>query len=294
MPKRSDSEWVRYDDSSVVDLREQERSKKLVEAVRNHDCFYDGDLDDALAEYEKYSHNESVHGDCLDYMASLPKESVDLVIADPPYGDFPLINQAIREARRVCRGASIFFMYAEDLVSLDQHPDQVLFWVKPVSTKNTSKRYSRFVEVIALYDLEHGPYNKAHWSCHTGIFTDCLISGEGHPYRKPRSLIEKLVVIHSNPGDVILDPFAGSGTVGSVARSLGRECISVDIEPLVYEYTKPNGTRYRVTVNGNRVNTLNLTAVENLWRNDGDRRTPERDHGGASGGSGAEGGPGGA
>lgn len=164
-------------------------------------------------------------------MRSLPSRAVDLVLADPPYGERELINASIGEALRVSRGASLFFMYAEDLCGLDMEPEQVLFWVKPVSTKNTSRRYSRFVEAIAAYGVSGSTYNRLHWSCHTGIFTDTVIDSAGHPHRKPESLIEKLVLIHSNEDDLVLDPFAGSGTVGRVAERLGRRCVSVDIDP---------------------------------------------------------------
>lgn len=154
----------------------------------------------------------------------------DLVLADPPYGEFPLINRAIRAARSICDGASLFFMYPEDVVHLEATPDRVLHWVKPVSTKNTSRTYSRFVEVIALYDLHRGRFNESHWSIRTGVFTDTLIERPIHPFQKPASLIAKILHLHSNPGDIILDPFGGSGTVERVARSMGRTCVTIEID----------------------------------------------------------------
>lgn len=172
-----------------------------------------------------------INGDSLEYMGYLPNESVDFVLADPPYGNFPLINESIREARRVCKGSTLYFMYADDIYDLNMRPDQIIFWMKPPSTKNTSKRYSRFVEVIACYDLDKGPFNQnTHWSTRSGIFNDSFSIKQVHPYQKPESLIEKLLCLHTNPGDLVLDPFAGSGTVEDVAGMLGRECLSIEID----------------------------------------------------------------
>lgn len=171
-----------------------------------------------------------IHGDSLAYMKMMPDKSFDLVIADPPYGDFDLINDSIREARRVSGGASLYFMYAENLYHLNEAPDQVVFWVKPISTKNTVKRYSRFVEVIACYDIDRGPFNQdTHWSVRSGVFTDSFSNKQIHPFQKPDSLIEKLLLTHSNSQDWILDPFAGSGTVERVCKRLDRSCLSMEI-----------------------------------------------------------------
>jgi DNA modification methylase len=171
-----------------------------------------------------------IWGDSLEIMNLMPDDSFHLVLADPPYGDPVLINRSIMEARRVSSGASLYFMYAEDLVNLIEPPDQVCFWVKPTSTKNTSRRYSRFVEVIACYDLARSPFRQdTHWTTRSGIFTDTLVT-QDHPYKKPESLIEKLLVVNTNVGDRVLDPFAGSGTVETVCNRIGRHCLSIDVD----------------------------------------------------------------
>lgn len=52
-----------------------------------------------------------------------------------------------------------------------------------------------------------------------------------HPTEKPEWMIKPLIERHSKPGDLILDPFIGSGTVMKVAQDLGRSCIGIDIVP---------------------------------------------------------------
>jgi len=53
----------------------------------------------------------------------------------------------------------------------------------------------------------------------------------GYPTQKPLGVIERLVAVHSNPGDTLLDFFAGSGTLGAAAAKLGRHAVLVDDNP---------------------------------------------------------------
>jgi DNA modification methylase len=48
-------------------------------------------------------------------------------------------------------------------------------------------------------------------------------STAGEPTAFPDALVARLVKLYSEPGDVVCDPFAGTGTVGRVARLLGRQ-----------------------------------------------------------------------
>lgn len=53
-----------------------------------------------------------------------------------------------------------------------------------------------------------------------------------HPTQKPEKLIAKMILASSNPGDVVLDPFLGSGTTSVVAKKLGRHYVGVEQEKL--------------------------------------------------------------
>jgi site-specific DNA-methyltransferase (adenine-specific) len=50
----------------------------------------------------------------------------------------------------------------------------------------------------------------------------------GYPTQKPRGIIDRIVKVHSNPGDVVLDAFAGSGTLGESALLHGRNALLID------------------------------------------------------------------
>lgn len=53
----------------------------------------------------------------------------------------------------------------------------------------------------------------------------------GYPTQKPLGLLKRIVAVHSNPGDTVLDFFAGSGTTGVAAAELGRNAVLVDNNP---------------------------------------------------------------
>jgi len=58
------------------------------------------------------------------------------------------------------------------------------------------------------------------------------INGQkAHSTQKPEALLYRVIMAASNPGDVVLDPFFGSGTTGAMARKLGRNFIGLELEP---------------------------------------------------------------
>ena len=54
---------------------------------------------------------------------------------------------------------------------------------------------------------------------------------KAHSAQKPEALLYRVILAASNPGDVVLDPFFGSGTTGVVARRLGRHWIGIEKDP---------------------------------------------------------------
>ncbi len=57
----------------------------------------------------------------------------------------------------------------------------------------------------------------------------------GYPTQKPLAILERIVRVHSNPGDMVLDCFAGSGTTGEAAAKLGRHYLLIDNNPEAIE-----------------------------------------------------------
>jgi len=68
----------------------------------------------------------------------------------------------------------------------------------------------------------------------SNIWTDITVpfwsmpENTDHPTQKPEKLLAKIILASSNPGDLILDPFAGSGTTAVVAKKLGRNFVAIE------------------------------------------------------------------
>lgn len=113
----------------------------------------------------------------------------------------------------------------------------VLVWQKrnPMP-RNTSRRYVQDME-FAIWAVKKNskwvfnkpddvPYLRA-------LFTTGLVSGHerlGHPTQKSLLLMKKIVEIHTNEGQIILDPFMGSGSTGEAALSLKRKFIGIELD----------------------------------------------------------------
>ena len=63
-----------------------------------------------------------------------------------------------------------------------------------------------------------------------------MVGGEkAHTTQKPEALLHRIISMASNPGDIVLDPFCGTGTTAAVAKRLGRNYITIDREPAYVE-----------------------------------------------------------
>ena len=54
---------------------------------------------------------------------------------------------------------------------------------------------------------------------------------KAHPTQKPEALLHRVILASSKPGDLIVDPFFGTGTTGAAAKRLGRRFIGIEREP---------------------------------------------------------------
>ena len=168
---------------------------------------------------------EIYFGDSKENVRLIDDKSSDAVITDPPY-DFDKQTKFTyhREFVRLSKGAIVVFCPPEN--QWMPTCDQWLFWIKPISTKNTSKSYSRFVEMIQVWNGKTWNADR-HWSQYTNVFND-LVDDKNHPYAKPLSMIRRLILNHTNPGDVVFDPFMGSGTTGVACVQTGRRFVGFE------------------------------------------------------------------
>lgn len=157
----------------------------------------------------------------------------DHVITDPDYEKQPHVGLY----RANCDGNVLVFCDPTKRPA-GSNPDEVLFWLKPQSTKWSTKRCNKFVEEILVYKGKKSVFNVLHWSSMTGMFNDGFLTKPEHPYGKPPTLIEKLLLMYTSPGDTVFDPFMGSGTVGVACAKHGRNYVGCETDPKFFEVAK--------------------------------------------------------
>jgi site-specific DNA-methyltransferase (adenine-specific) len=160
---------------------------------------------------------------------------------------FAAITEAEREgaaahAVRVSRGWVAVFCQVEAVAAWRAALEaagaswrRALAWVKPDGTPQlTGDRPAQAFECIATAWAGDG---RSRWNGggKRGIYTFCVNDfgrlDRPHPTTKPAALMEALVRDFTDPGDLICDPFAGSGTTGVAAIRLGRRFIGWERDP---------------------------------------------------------------
>ena len=225
--------------------------------------------------------------DCLEYLKSLPDESVQFICIDPPYNlelaDWDIYDNYIEwaakwldEAYRVLskNGSLVIFggiqfrdVKSGDLIEIIHHVrhntkfeliNTIIWYYK---NGMSAHRYfaNRHEEAIwlaktndyyfdldsvrvpyseeelkfALKDKRLNPENTLKGKNPTNVWQIGRLNGNskervGHPTQKPVEIIRRFVKSLSYPGSVVLDFFAGSGTVGRVCLEEGRHCVMCD------------------------------------------------------------------
>jgi DNA modification methylase len=102
-------------------------------------------------------------------------------------------------------------------------------------TKNKSN-YTFNLEDVKIPALNYRPDRyKSQLKNPTDVWKISLVSGNSperteHPAQYPEELIERIIKTGTNPGDLVLDPFMGSGTTAIVAKKLGRDFVGYETE----------------------------------------------------------------
>ncbi len=101
------------------------------------------------------------------------------------------------------------------------HSTETIIWAK-----KDSKNAKHYFNYELMKELNGGKQMKDVWS---GSLTSLKEKSQGkHPTQKPEYLLERIIEASTKPGDVVLDPFNGSGTTGVVAKRLARRYIGID------------------------------------------------------------------
>jgi modification methylase len=104
---------------------------------------------------------------------------------------------------------------------------ETLIW----ASKSQESKYCFHYEAMKIFndDLQM----RSDWTLPLCTGAERLKNEDGdklHPTQKPESLLQRVMLATTNPGDVVLDPFFGTGTTGAVAKQLGRNFIGIERE----------------------------------------------------------------
>ena len=220
--------------------------------------------------------NQIYNGDCLELMKSIPDESIDLIVTDPPYKVTARgnagnsggmlqkdinkkgmvfehnncdIEQYLPEFYRVLKdGSHCYIMcnhtnithFLNVIDSSSFHFVKCLIWDK--GNKIMGTMYMNCFEYILF--LWKGFAKKIN-NCGTpDLLTFPNIKDKNadgsniHDSQKPIGLMQTLIQNSSNVGDIVLEPFAGSGTTCIAALRENRKYIGIELDPHYYEVAK--------------------------------------------------------
>lgn len=202
------------------------------------------------------------HGDCREILANMAEASVRAVLTDPPYTErthakarslyadgiihegvttFAAISDedlraVLSEMGRVSQGWVVATLDYRHALEFDLNPpaglkcQRVGVWVKTNPTPQiTGDRPAQGWEAIGYF---HRAKGRSVWNGggKHGNYVTRIADATGHPTTKPLAIVEDWVRMFSDPGDTILDPFAGSGTTLRAAVNNGRKAIGVEVE----------------------------------------------------------------
>jgi adenine-specific DNA-methyltransferase len=193
--------------------------------------------------------NRVICADCLDVLAAMPTASVDFVLTDPPYlaryrdrtgrkvlnDDNPQwLTPAFREVARVMKPDTFcvsFYGWNHAELFLDAwraaglRPVGHIVFVKPYPSKQTRILLYRHEAAYVLAKGEPEAQRPL-----DDVLTWRYTGNRYHPTEKPVQTLRLLVEAFSRPQDIVLDPFAGSGSTALAARELGRRYVAVELD----------------------------------------------------------------
>jgi site-specific DNA-methyltransferase (adenine-specific) len=156
------------------------------------------------------------------------------------------MDNFFKESARISKkGASmIMFMSLIKLETLIQIAEKHGFYYKTTGIwhktnpmpRNMNLHFVNSTEawLYFTYKTRTGTFNNEGKLYHDFIETSLVTKNEKafgkHPTQKPVKLISHFIKLLSNKGDLIVDPFMGSGTTGVVSKSLGRDFIGIELE----------------------------------------------------------------
>jgi site-specific DNA-methyltransferase (adenine-specific) len=193
--------------------------------------------------------NRVIHGDCIEIMRAMPAASVDCIVTDPPY----IVRYTSRDGRTIAEDDNHAWLtpaFAEcyRVLKRDRYAISFYGWNQvhrfmdawrtagfvPVSHLVFVKDYASKTSFTQSYHECAYVLAKGHPRKPATILPDVLpwryTGNDLHPTQKPVMALASLIMAFSEPHDIVLDPFAGSGSTAVAARLFGRRYIAIEKE----------------------------------------------------------------
>ncbi len=201
------------------------------------------------------------NGDCIGYMKKMEKKSIDLLLTDIPYNEVNRksnglrnldkkdadgaefnLEEALNEFMRVTKGSIYVFCGIEQVSFIKKTfrenglSTRLVVWEKTnPSPMNGDKVWLSSVECCVFGKFPKATFNE---HCKSSVLRFSCGKSKVHPTEKPLKLFSKIVEVSSNEGDIVFDPFMGSGTAGVAALDLNRKFIGCELNEEYFNIAK--------------------------------------------------------
>lgn len=213
-----------------------------------------------------------IKGNCYEIIKTIPDKSVDLVYIDIPYlmdsgggGSSPLAKRIKKinyddivdirngidysifdELVRVMKNIYIYIWCSKEQIHdimkifIDKYQCNynLLVWCKTNPTPATNNVWLPDLEYCLVFKGKNAPAYNDGYELKSKWFVSGINKHDkdlyNHPTIKPLELTKRHILHSTQPGDVVLDCFMGSGTTGVACKELGREFIGIEIDENYY------------------------------------------------------------
>ena len=209
-----------------------------------------------------------LQGDCLELMKDIPDGSVDMIVTDPPYGmnyqsnrrkitpqfekiqgDVDIndwVSGFVEESYRVMKENTAIYMFASwHNIDIFKQEFEKKFKLKNIIVWNKNNHGSGDLKgaYAPKYELIlYGHKGRSTFRCKRlpDVQEYKKVNGKDmlHPTQKPIDMLEIFIENNSDEGNVILDPFMGSGSTGVACKNTGRNFIGMELDETYFNIAK--------------------------------------------------------
>lgn len=217
-----------------------------------------------------------LHGDCFDLLKDIPNESVDMILTDPPYGmsfqsghrkikyekiqgdsNLDWLDDFVDEIYRVSKPNTAHYVFCsfhhidkfKQAIEKRFKIKNILTWVKNNTSMGDLKGdFATKTEFIIFF---HKGRRLINGKRDPNVLEFKRTGNKLHPTQKPVDMTEYLLTKFSGEGDVVLDPFMGSGTTGIACLNTNRRFIGMELDDDYFKIANDRIREKEVEKHGN-------------------------------------------